>query len=149
MGNAPGEAEMMAMGLPALMDWQGACAHAFALARGELDLVNAVIDRRLGPRALMALAAAGKEDGQVSFSPEDGITARGKVDKRVKWDQGGLLALAEAMAWAEVRHYFKIELSMAEAIYKAIPPGPLKDAVTRARTVIRGEPRIALERAAA
>jgi len=114
--------------------------------KGRLDDLNAEVAKRLGESIKKALADDGKEHGTANLSLQDGITAKGVVDKKVEWDSAKLLAIAQTMPWNRAVAVFKIVFSVPEKIYagiKAVDPDLLK-LIDAARTTKHGEPKITL-----
>lgn len=118
-----------------------------AAANARIAEIDAEFVRRFGSTLYGKLKASDKETGSVTAETEDGFKLKGEVSKTVKWDSGALQTVAMGMSWEEIQHYFKIAFSVPEAIYKAIPPSKLKDALTKARTVKPGDLKVKVERA--
>lgn len=110
--------------------------------KAELVLLNGEIERRFGE------AVHRKRDEQDKLSTtldiDDEFKVKGSVSKKVIWDTGICQTIAASMSWDQAHHFFKIKFTVAEAIFKAIEPGTLKDAMTKARTVEYGEPKVEL-----
>lgn len=83
-----------------------------------------------------------KEARSATIDAPDGYKIKGSVSKTVSWDSDGLQTIAGSMSWDEVKHYFKIKFTMAEAMFKALPPGEFKDKVTALRTTKDGQCKI-------
>lgn len=117
---------------------QGATRDEIATQKVHLAELDAEIYRRFEKVGYYHLAELGKEGGSTTFDAggEDGLNFKVKasISKSVKWDGAALQKIASGMTWEEIQHYFKISFSMAEAIYKALPPGDLKKNVEAART---------------
>ena len=99
--------------------------------------------RRFGSRLVGVLHSASKQSTTVDI--EGGFKAKGSISKTVKWDSDVLQTIAASMTWEEIKHYFKIDFAVPEAIFKALPPGKLKEAVQKARTVKYGDLKVAVE----
>ena len=105
-------------------------------------LLNAVGERYTGA-VQAALTADGRPSGTFSnIDIGDRFSVTAEISKSVSYDQDKLKALAGTLTWPEVCHYFKIEFTVPEAIYKAIPPGPVKTAIEAARTTKYGAPKL-------
>lgn len=113
-----------------------------AAAKIKLDLLNYEVERRFGD----ALAEKRSEQDKLSttLNIDDEFKVKGSVSKKVTWDSGICQTIAASMSWDQAHHFFKIKFTVAEAIFKAIEPGTLKDAMTKARTVEYGEPKVEL-----
>ena len=111
-------------------------------AKAETADVDAEYVRRFGPALEGVLTEAGKQSTTVDV--EGGFKAKGSISKTVKWDSDILQTIAASMSWEEIKHYFKIDFSVPEAIFKAIPPGKLQEAVEKARTVKYGDLKVAV-----
>ncbi len=105
--------------------------------------IDAEYLRRFGSHIEDVLDSAGKQSTTVDI--EGGFKAKGSISKTVKWDSDVLQTIAVSMGWEEIKHYFKIAFTMPEAIFKALPPGPLKEAVEKARTVKYGELKVSID----
>jgi hypothetical protein len=120
-------------------------AHELAVAplNAELDAIRAAVEARYTHRVVDAYG--NRASGDVTV-PLDGIAKlKGSRSKAVKWDGEALRKLATSLSIAEINHLFKIDFSIPESIYKALPPGPLKDKIDAARTVKYGALQIDLE----
>jgi hypothetical protein len=105
-----------------------------AECKAEQDAITAELARRLGAGIAAQLAAAGKSVGSITVDTPEGIKLKGEIKQTVKWDSSALQDIAAGMSFNEWTHYFKIAFAVPEGIYKAVPPGALKDAFTAART---------------
>ena len=105
--------------------------------------IDAEYLRRFGSHLESVLTDAGKQSTSVDV--EGGFKAKGSISKTVKWDGAVLQTIAASMSWEEIRHYFKIDFAVPEAIFKALPPGKLKEAVEKARTVKYGDLKVTIE----
>jgi len=83
-----------------------------------------------------------KKARSATIEAPDGFKIKGSVSKTVSWDGDALQALASAMDWEKAQHYFKIKFSMAEAMFKSVPPGEFKDMLTAARATKDGQCKI-------
>lgn len=97
--------------------------------------IQTEIDRRFSGAAKLTLDEQGKSYGTASREIEGGFKLKADIKQTVKWDGAALKAIAAGMGTLqEIEHWFKIEFSVPEAKFKAIPPGDLLDDVTAART---------------
>lgn len=111
-----------------------------------LGQLNAEVSARLGSSAKAAFEQAGKEHGTLTLPLQGGLAAKVEIGKRVEWDSGKLLAIAQSMPWERVNQIFKIAFSVSETTYKGIAAvdATLKAQIDEARTVKLGEPKITL-----
>jgi hypothetical protein len=116
-----------------------------ANAKGDIAEIEAELARRFAPGLTMKLGRDGKQSGTTSTEVE-GFKVKGAISKTVKWDEKALQKIAAEMpSLEEIEHYMRIKFSVPESIYKAIPPGDLRDAVDAARVTKYSEMRISLE----
>lgn len=130
-------------GLDQLTDLRFASQNTIGEAKDCIAAIDAEYLRRFGSHLESTLAEAGKQSTSVDI--EGGFKAKGSISKTVKWDSGILQTIAASMSWEEIKHYFKIDFAVPEAIFKALPPGKLKEAVGKARTVKYGDLKVAVE----
>lgn len=109
----------------------------------EIAEIDAEYARRFGPTLEGVLSEQGKQSTSVEI--EGGFKAKGSISKTVKWDSDILQTVAASMSWEDVKHYFKIDFAVPEAIFKALPPGKLQEAVAKARTVKYGDLKVAVK----
>lgn len=105
----------------------------------KIARLNKELTIRVHETVKAAYADAQKEDGTLTVKSVPGVVVKGSISKKVEWDQTKLMALASTLPWDKVQHYFKLEFSVPEAIFKAVEPGPMRDALVAARTVKRGD----------
>ena len=111
------------------------------VAVNTLAEIDAEILKRYGNAFTDIFAAEQKESG--TFTRElDGQKFKGSKSKKVEWDNAALQALASGMTWDLIQHYFKIDFKIPEAVFNAVPPGDLKTAFGKARTVKHGDLKI-------
>lgn len=137
-------ADYATMPLPDLYDCLTASEAELFATKGRHVALLAEIGKRFTPNVRAAITLSGKPSGTFNTDLGSGFTAKAEVSKKVEWDQDKLRALAGAMTLEEVFHYFKIEFSVPEAIYKALPPGELKKKIDAARTTKYGDPKITI-----
>ena len=117
----------------------GAAAHAKIIAACFVE-----ITRRFIGKSGAAYKLAGKEHGTVRADLHEGFTLKADISKTVKWDQKKMKVLASTLEWAQVEHLFDITFKVKETIFKALMPGEVKDALTDAREVKFGDPKLVL-----
>ena len=107
------------------------------LAEAKLSLagVQSAIAIKMAPVLAEQFMVAGKEKGALTFKTPCGNKVKGEIAATVKWDDDKLRALASAMTWDQIKHWFTIKFSVSERLFNAIEPGPMKDAFVDARTV--------------
>lgn len=115
---------------------------ALKTATAEISEIDAEYHRRFSSGLGEKLIAESKQSTTMEI--EGGFKAKGSISKSIKWDGDILQTIAVAMNWEEIQHYFKIDFSMSEAIFKALPPGKLRDTVGAARTVKYGDLKVAV-----
>ena len=110
--------------------------------------LNGEISKRLGESVLKSLADDGRVHGTVNLFLQDGVTAKGVVDKKVDWDSAKLLAIAQTMPWDRVAAIFKITFSVPEKIYDGIKAvdDELGKRIDGARTTKPSAPKITLSK---
>ncbi len=129
---------------------------------GERKAIMAELGRRFGDVIKAAYAKAEKSHGKLKIRPvaedaaavafggvkaDDGASFDLEVEIRqsVDWDTSKLIAASsndELMTPEQAQHLFKVEMSVPEKTYNALPPGPLKQALTDARTTKLSAPTI-------
>jgi len=145
--NQPNRAALMTFALPDLYDYRVDTNAELLRAKAALTEVDGVIAERLRPLSDIAYVASGKMHGTVRFEVDGGMEAKADIAKKVEWDQQRLREIASGMDWPTIQHFFKIEFTVPEKIFDALPPDdPRKRALTAARTVKYGEPKIVLEK---
>jgi len=108
-----------------------------ALLGAERKAILAELTRRFGDEIKGAYGKADKTHGKVTVKPGSVFELDAEVRQTVEWDQAKLMAAssdAETITPEEAQHVIKVELSVPEKIYSALPPGKLKTALTDART---------------
>lgn len=100
----------------------------------ELADIQDEITRRFSAAGALALDDAGKDYGTATSEVGLGYKIKAEIKQTVKWDSAVLQVIAADMSWNSIQHWFKIAFSMPEAQFKAIEPGPFKDAIIAART---------------
>lgn len=111
--------------------------HFKALEIANKNLAKIAMDeisKRYADILVEKLGQEQKLSGTVRIDTPDGIQISGEKRKTVKWDTDALMDLARTMTQEEREHYFDITLGMKENIFKALPPGQLKDNLVKART---------------
>lgn len=89
--------------------------------KGQIDKINAELEKAYLQKAKDALAFAGKDFGTVTLV--DGNTRlKANVVKKVEWDQEKLSSAFDQMTIEEARHYAKVTLSVEERKYTSAPP---------------------------
>jgi hypothetical protein len=109
--------------------------------KAMISAINAELLARYGSAFAGQLQALGKNDGSLS-DERDGVKLTYDVEKKVKWDNEKLKAIAATMDWATASRVFKIEFAVPESVYKAIPDVDLVKRLNEARTVTIKEPTI-------
>lgn len=154
MKNEPNAAALAGMSLVELVEYRDACRRHLDLLQktpeiefASLNLADAnmAVAAKAAPIAEEGFASKGTMGGTVTVK-RDGLVIKGEVRKKVTWDQEKLKAIAGQLRWDEVQHYFDIKFSVPEKIYSALPPGPLRDMLTKARTVQFEDPKVTVER---
>lgn len=112
-----------------------------ALLTAERKAIVAELMVRYAVAIDMAFDANKKTHGKVKVL-EGSLELEAEVRQTVEWDQAKLTAAGESMAPDEARHLLKVELSVPEKVYNALPPGDVKDALTTARTTKLSAPSI-------
>lgn len=127
--------------------------------REALDLVLAdfkaranAVDGEIGTRTAEAVkaivAASGKTHGVINapLLMCNSLTAKVDISKKVDWDTGKLMAIAQTLPWDRVKAIFKIDFSVSETIYKGLEAAApeLFKQIEAARTVKYGEPKLTL-----
>ena len=150
-GQAPLQADLDQLSDQELAAYQQSLREAVELvARGakpltdEVARVEAHVQERFSEAVSVAYSREKKKSGKLNIKREDGFVIEANISKTVKWDSDKLKAVAQGMSWEEIQHYFKIDFSVSEAIFKALPPGPIRDAITNARTTNYGDPKVKL-----
>ena len=123
------------MSLGRLKDLQRSAETDLADAKAVLAVVQGAISTKMTPVMEQEFLAAGKEKGALTFKTPCGNKVKGEIATTVKWDDDKLRALASAMTWDQIKHWFTIKFSVSERLFNAIEPGPMKDAFVDARTV--------------
>ena len=104
-------------------------------AKSVLAVVQGAISTKMTPIMEQEFLTAGKEKGALTYKTPCGNKIKGEIATTVKWDDDKLRALASAMTWDQIKHWFTIKFSVSERLFNAIEPGPMKDAFVDARTV--------------
>jgi len=131
-------AEMAELPVSALAELQAGLNDARKEIERRSGVLWAELDRRFHARITALLHADGKDTGTKHLA-EDGYDVLGEISKKVAWDQQKLLAVIRAMPKKIGDHYAKVELSVAEAKYRAAPPD-IRVKLETARTVKPGKP---------
>lgn len=97
--------------------------------------IDGEVSRRYEARVQEALAASGKETGQVTFRSDTGEKLQGEVKKTVKWDSSKLQAVAASLPWEMVQRVFDVKFSVPEKTYSALTDESLRKRIEEARTV--------------
>jgi hypothetical protein len=126
-----------------LVSMRGVSQAAIDHAKAEIAAIDTEYTRRFGPTLQDVLDNTGKQS--TSHEIEGGFKAKGSISKTVTWDSDILQTVAATLDWEMIQHYFKIKFSIAEAIFKAVPPGKLKDTFALARTVKYGDLKVAVD----
>jgi hypothetical protein len=118
-----------------------------AILGAERKTFLAEIGRRFSDEIKAHYKEAGKEHGKITVPSHALRPFALEVETRqtVTWDQDKLNAAAsdgELMSPEEAQHLIKVELSVAEKTYNALPPGPIKTALKAARTTKLSAPSI-------
>lgn len=148
MAQAEGPPDLRRASLSELLAAQTGYSAALVTFKSRLDAVKAELANRYGESAKRALGQKQKEHGTGSLPLQDGITAKFKVDREVKWDSDKLMAVAQTLPWERVNALFKIVFSMPEKIYAgvaALSP-ELREKIDEARTTVIKDPVITLEK---
>jgi hypothetical protein len=87
------------------------------------------------------MADAGLTHGQHS-TEIDGVKLTFKIGQRVDWDSDVLESIANTLPWEQVRRIMKIEFSVPEKNFNALPNDELKDRLMDARTVKYSAPSV-------
>ncbi len=141
--------------LPSLFAARAALVDELDIARRTFDATQAPKVERLKeldtdiaamgtPLARAAYEKEGKPDGTVRFASGDKIF-KSEIKKTVTYDGDALMAIAGSIPWEEARTIFKFKADVPEKNFKALPDGPLKDAIMAARTARYSEPKITIE----
>lgn len=109
-----------------------------ARASAELVLLHAEIEDRFREQANAMFSAAGKNSGDLTITTASGMKFKASISKTVKWDSTKLREIASTMEWPVVQRLFKMDFSVPEATFKAIPDEALLAKITDARTVQYG-----------
>lgn len=112
-----------------------------ALFSEERKALLAELARRFEEKIKAAYEKAAKAHGKVTLRA-DGFDVEIDTRQKVEWDQAKLNAAGEAMKPEEAQHILKLELSVSEKTYNALPPGDVKKALTDARTTTLQAPSI-------
>lgn len=131
--------------------------HLRALREQRMDIVASIEERKailqqiddkisdvLSDIAYKAMEAAGKNSGDVTITPFDGLRFKASVSKTVKYDTEKLMRLASTMPGQKVTQLFKIDFSVSEESYKALQKfePELAAKIEEARTVKYGAMKI-------
>jgi hypothetical protein len=116
-------------------------SEAIAFQKATLDSINGELLARYGDIFTNELAAAGKQEGEVSREI-DGVKMTFAIKPKVKWDGKKLEAIASTLPWATVTKVFKIEFSVPEKTYKAMTDDGLLSKLSDARTVEYSDPKV-------
>jgi hypothetical protein len=84
-----------------------------------------------------AYTAAEKDTGVVRFAASNTLNLEIDRDKTVKWDQGILKDVLNALPPEDSRHYAKVTVEVESKKFDAAPPA-IKKQLAAARTVIPG-----------
>lgn len=140
------EAKLPSATLGELLELQTGYAEGVASLKRNLDAVKAELARRYASSAKQALDQQDKTHGTVTLGLQDGFAAKCDVKQSVKWDSAKLMGIAQSMPWDAASALFKIEFSMAEAVYKNVADPALKAKLDAARTTKLAEPVVTLTR---
>lgn len=141
--------DLTSLSVAELYELQEAAARELAEAKAQQVRVANAIGTKHGVVVQAAYDRVGKQHGTVRIPLVDGIEAVGSATKKVDWDQPKLRALASAMTWEQVNHFFTIKFGVPESVYGGLPPDDVRKAqFDAARTVTYGAPKIVLEKKA-
>lgn len=129
-----------------LLSYRDAMKESQDRIKEEIGRIDAEFVKRHGERLEQTFEVTNKKTGTVSVDLDGDLKAKGEIKNTVKWDSDALRDIAKTMPWEQVQHYFKIVFTMSETIYKALPPGDLKDKVDAARTTTPGDLKVTVER---
>lgn len=104
----------------------------------EVDTINDMIKRNCLETVCTEFDSSGKVSGQISLN-QGGVKITAERKKTVKWDNAKLVDIAEQMTPEQRADYLKTSVRMDEKVFKQIPDGEFKDALTDARTVTIGD----------
>jgi hypothetical protein len=117
-------------------------------AKAELDAglkaLNVELRDAVGNEFKAAFEVANKMAGDITLAV-DGIKLKGKIPKKVTWDNVKLQVLASSMPWERASKIFDIKFSVPEKNYSAVSIGDdaeLLAALDAARTVEFGDLKI-------
>lgn len=138
---------LMGLTMRELLNEQKSVNDLLATAKSCVAAVQSEINGRLGKSGVNDLTAMGKTHGTVTLELQDNMSAKVVVDRKVKWDGGKLLAVAQTMPWDKAMSIFKLDVSMSETAYKGVAmlDAELKAKIDDARTETIGEPKVTLQ----
>lgn len=111
----------------------------------DITVIVGELQQRCGEKIKGAFTAADKTHGKVTLkldalgATEAGGELDAEVRQTVKWDQDKLKTAAEENP-NDAPHIIEADLFVSENVYKALPPGKLKTALTAARTTKLSKP---------
>ena len=126
-----------------MLDERSAIERELGGVKGRLAQLNERITEATKPMVDNILAREGKSDGTVKFALDNHIF-KAVIDKRVEWDTEKLRWLMLALSPEDANALFTVKYTVAEATFKKVMNPELRAALTAARTVKYGEPKISL-----
>jgi hypothetical protein len=104
----------------ALLSLQAEWEDCARRAKGSLDAIRDELRSRTAKDLDAALDVAKKQGGTIHFLFGN-MELTAEIGKKVEWDSAKLLPVAGAMKWEAAQQIFKFEVSVPEAIWKALP----------------------------
>jgi hypothetical protein len=127
--------------LPELRDLIAANKNLIDAAKAKIAEAEAMILAEHSAIFDKHLAESGLTHGQHS-TEIDGVKLTFKISQRVDWDSNVLESIANTLPWEQVRRIMKIEFSVPEKNFNALPDDELKDRLMDARTVKYAAPSV-------
>ena len=127
--------------LDALLEARAHVEAELAKGRAILADVNSAIAEATKDALDLAMKATGKYSGTINFMSGT-LKLKADIKKDVKWDSAALAPIVASMPYEEAEKIFKIEFSVPERAFNALPDGNMKASILAARTVKYSEPKI-------